>query len=469
MSEKKYDFIVIGGGPGGYVSAIRAAQNGLKTAIIEKENLGGVCLNWGCIPSKVLLYAAEIWDAIKRADHYGIELGCEPKWNLEKLRAKKDEVVKRLVGGVKILLEKNGADIITGTARFETAETLSVTDKNNNRIIIAFDKAVIATGSDPFTIPGIEIDGERIITSKEALKVESIPQKFGIMGGSFIGCEMADVYYALGSEVTIIEMLPTLMATADEDISSTIARAMKKKKVKLKLSTKVLSAEMSDKGVELIVENINGDTEKLFFNKVLSAIGMKPNSNNLGLEKISVEMDERGYIKVDNHLRTSVKNIFAIGDVIGGPLLAHKASHEGIIAADFAAGKPAAADFGFVPYAVFTDPEISSIGMTEQEAKRRGIKYKVGKFPYRASGKAIGMEKIDGFVKIISDEKTDDLLGMHIIGPHASDLIGEATAVMGFNGTSEDIASLIHIHPTLTEAIGEAAMNVFKKAIHIIN
>ncbi|MBD3167965.1 MAG: dihydrolipoyl dehydrogenase [candidate division Zixibacteria bacterium] len=469
MADKKYDFVVVGAGPGGYVSAIRAAQNGLKTAIIEKDNLGGVCLNWGCIPSKVLLYAAELLDNIKRADHYGIELDCEPKWNTEKLRKKKDEVVKQLTGGVKILLEKNKVDIIRGVARFESANSLSVTDEDKNKGIINFESAVVATGASPISIPGVEIDRENIITSKEALEVDKIPDKFGIIGGSFIGCEMADVYHALGSQVTIIEMLPSLMFNADEEISSTIGRAFKKKKIELKLSTKVKEAKITDGGVELTVENRNKEEEKLKFDKVLAAIGMKPNSNNLGLEKAGVEYDEKGWIKVNNRTQTSVENIYAIGDVVGGALLAHKASHEGLVAADVAAGKPSAADFEHVPYAVFTDPEISSVGLTEQQCKDQGIKYKVGKFPYRALGKAIGMEKIDGFVKVIAEEESDDLLGMHIIGPHASDLIGEAVAVMEFRGASEDIASLIHIHPTLTEAIGEAAMNVFNKAIHIIN
>jgi dihydrolipoamide dehydrogenase len=469
MADKKYDFVVVGAGPGGYVCAIRAAQNGLKTAVIEKENLGGVCLNWGCIPSKVLLYAAEIYDDIKRADHFGIELSGEVNWNVNKLREKKNAVVKQLVGGVKILLEKNKADIINGTARFETADSLSVTDENKNKGIIKFDKVVVATGSSPFSIPGVEIDRKHIITSREALEIEDIPKRFGIIGGSFIGCEMADVYHALGSEVTIIEMLPSLMFTADEEISSTIGRAFKKKKVALKLSTKVMGAEVTGEGVELTVEDINKKSEKLVFDRVLAAIGMKPNSNNLGLEKIGVKTDKRGFIETNNRMETSVQNIFAIGDVAGGILLAHKASHEGIVAADVAAGKAEAFDFEHVPYAVFTDPEIGAVGLTEQQCREKGIKYKVGKFPFRALGKAIGMEKTDGFVKIIADEKTDDLLGMHVIGPHASDLVGEAVAVMGFKGTSEDIASLIHIHPTLTESIGEAAMNVFKKSIHIIN
>lgn len=469
MAAKKYELIVIGGGPGGYVAAIRAAQNGLKTAVIEKANLGGVCLNWGCIPSKVLLHAAELFHDISTAEQFGIILDSKPKWNTEKLREKKNAVVKQLVGGVKMLLEKNKVDIISGIARFESGNSITVTDEEKNRGIINFDKAIAATGASPISIPGMEIDRKKIITSKEALEVEDIPEKFGVVGGSFIGCEMAEVYNAMGSEVTIIEMLPALMATADEEISSTIGRAMKKKKVSLKLSTKVKEAKVSDRGVELTVENMNGETETLQFDRVLSAIGMKPNSNNLGLEKIGVEMDEKGFVKVNNRMQTSVSNIFAIGDVVGGALLAHKASHEGLVAADAAAGIPSAVDFEHVPYAVFTDPEISAVGLTEQQAKDKGIKYKVGKFPFRALGKAIGMAKFDGFVKVIADEQTDDLLGMHIIGPRASDLIGEAVAVMEFGGASEDIASLIHIHPTLTEAIGEAALNVYKKAIHIIN
>ena len=416
-----------------------------------------------------MLHAAEIYDHIQRAGNYGIELGGEVKWNTDKLREKKNAVVKQLVGGVKMLLEKNKIDIISGTARLESENSLTITDKHKNRALINFDKAVIATGASPISIPGVDIDGKYIITSKEALEIESIPDKFGVIGGSFIGCEMADVYHALGSEVTIVEMLPSLMATADEEVSATIGRAMKKKGITLKLSTKVKEARISGNAVDVTVEDINGKSETLQFDRVLAAIGMKPNSNNLGLEKIGVTTDKKGFITVDNKMRTSVGNIFAIGDVVGGALLAHKASHEGIVAADVAAGKPAAVDFEHVPYAVFTDPEISAIGLTEQRAKEKGIKYKVGKFPFRALGKAIGMEKIDGFVKVIADAETDELLGMHIIGPHASDLIAEAVAVMAFNGTSEDVASLIHIHPTMTEAIGEAALNVFKRAIHIVN
>jgi dihydrolipoamide dehydrogenase len=465
MAEK-YQLVVIGAGPGGYVAAIRAAQLGLKTAIVEKEYIGGVCLNWGCIPSKALLYAAELKRTIEHADRIGLRAE-NVTIDLEKLRKHKDDTVKRLTGGVKLLLDKAGVRIYNGEASFNNANKLEISD-GAQKSFVESDNFIIATGVSNISLPGLKIDGKTIIGSREAIDIPSIPKKMAVIGAGPIGVEMATVYNTLGSEVTIIEMMDNVLPLLDKEISKAAERAYTKQGMKIFTGSKVTSAEKKDAGVDLTVKTPESE-EKFSVDTVLVSVGMSPNTKRLNLGNAGVETDSRGFIHTDKHMRTNVSNIYAIGDITGGLLLAHKASHEGIIAAESIAGSGTGADWKAVPYAVFTDPEIAGIGMTENEAEAEGRKVKIGKFNYRALGKAIATLAGDGFAKVISDADTDEILGIHVFGPHAGDILFAGTAIMEFDGTSEDLGHIMAIHPTLTEALMEAGLNVHKKAIHIIN
>lgn len=462
----KYKLVVIGAGPGGYVAAIRAAQLGIKTAIVEKEYLGGVCLNWGCIPSKALLYVTELKRTIEHGDRLGLT-AQNISIDIDKLKKHKDDTVKRLTGGVKILLEKAGVDIINGTASFISHKEIEVAN-NAGKTRIEGENFIIATGSSPIEIPTIRTDGELIIGARQAIDLPMLPQTMGVIGAGPIGTEMATVYNSLGAKVTIIELLDAVLPMLDKDISSASERALKKQGIEILTSSKVTSSRRSAKQVEV---EVNTPTEKknFKFDMVLVAAGMKPNIEGLNLDKVGVKTDERGFIVADKHMKTSVANIYAIGDVAGGLLLAHKASHEGIVAAENIAGSGLAADWKAVPYAVFTDPEIAAIGMTEKEARESGRNIKIGKFPYRAIGKAIATLATDGFTKVIADADSDEILGIHIFGPHSGDIIFAGTTLMEFNGTAEDLGEIMAVHPTLSEAMMEAGLNVNKKAIHIVN
>jgi dihydrolipoamide dehydrogenase len=465
MTEK-FKVVVIGAGPGGYVAAIRAAQLGMKTAIIEKEYIGGVCLNWGCIPSKALLYITELKNTIEdcrriglKADNVGIDI--------EKLKKHKDDTIKRLTGGVKILLDKAGVKIFNGKAAFMSANQIEVNNDGQKTNIDA-DNFIIATGSSTADLPFLRMDGKSVIGAREAIDLPRIPERLGIIGAGPIGLEMGTVYNALGSKVTIIELLSAVLPMLDQDISSASERSLKKRGMDIYTSSQVKSAAKKVGGVTLDVKTPEG--EKQFeFDMVLMAVGMKPNSTGLNLEKIGVKTDPRGFIAADRKMRTSIPNIYAIGDVAGGLLLAHKASHEGIVAAEVIAGAPSEADWKAVPYAVFTDPEIAGLGMNQQDAAVAGRKIRVGKFPYRAIGKAIATLATDGFIKIIADAETDEILGIHIFGPHSGDIIFTGSALMEFDGTSADLGHLMAVHPTLSEAFMEAGLNVHKRAIQIVN
>ncbi len=464
--NEKYKLVVIGAGPGGYVAAIRAGQLGLKTAIVEKEYLGGVCLNWGCIPSKALLYATELKRTIEHASRIGVSAD-NVRIDTAMLKKHKDDVVKRLTGGVKTLLDKAGVKIYMGRASFITPETLEIDGSEGKRRIEA-ENFIIATGAAPIELPMLKTDGKNVIGAREAIDLPKIPKTLGVIGAGPIGTELATVYATLGSKITIIELLDSVLPTLDPDISSAAERSFKKLGMDIFTSSKVVSSQVVGETVKVEVETPQGK-EVFSFDKVLVAAGMKPNTFGLNLDKIGVKTDGRGFIPVDRNMRTNLPHIRAIGDVTGGLLLAHKASHEGVAAVESLAGMTAGADWKAVPYAVFTDPEIAGIGPTEKEAKTSGRKIKIGKFHYRAAGKALATLADNGFAKVIADADTDRLLGIHIFGPHAADILFAGTALMEFDGTAEELGHIMAIHPTLSEALMEAGLNVHKKAIHIVN
>ncbi|OQX91105.1 MAG: dihydrolipoyl dehydrogenase [candidate division Zixibacteria bacterium 4484_95] len=465
MAER-FKLAVIGAGPGGYVSAIRAGQLGIKTVIVEKEYFGGVCLNWGCIPSKALLYVTELKRTLENSGRLGLKAD-NIDIDIEKLKKHKNDTIKRLTSGVKILLDKAGVKRYSGQASFISKNEIEITN-GDDKTRIESDYFIVATGSSPIELPMIKTDGKVVIGAKEAIAVPRVPQRLGVIGAGPIGVEMATVYNTLGSKVTIIELLDAVLPMLDVDISLASKRALEKQGMAIYLSSKVISSKVNGDTVEIEVETSDG--KKIFtFDMVLVAAGMKPNSRGLNLEKIGVATDPKGFIIVNKTMRTNVDNIFAIGDVTGGLLLAHKASHEGIVAAEAIGDKTVSVDWKNVPYAVFTDPEIAGIGLTEKEAENSGRDIKIGKFPYRASGKAVATLATEGFVKVIADAKTDGVLGIHIFGPHSGDIIMAGTTLMNFDGTAEDLGHIMAIHPTLSEAMMEAGLSANKKAIHIVN
>ncbi len=465
MSDN-YKLVVIGAGPGGYVAAIRAAQLGVKTAIVEKEYMGGVCLNWGCIPSKTLLYVTELKRTIEGAKRIGLTAD-NISIDLNKLRQHKNATVKRLTGGVKLLLEKAGVTILQGAASFKSKNEIEISDGKNTTVVTS-DNFIISTGASPIELPMLKYDGEKILGAREAIEIPSVPKEMLVVGAGPIGVEMATVYQTLGAKVTIVEIFDAVLPTLDEEISAASEKALKKQGINFLLSSKVVSSKINNDKVEVSIETPDGKKD-FSFDMVLVSAGMKPNSGNLGLAKIGVKMDNRGFIETNNKMQSNISNVYAVGDVAGGMLLAHKASHEGIVAAEVVAGGSHLADWKAVPYAVFTDPEIAGVGMSEKEAVKTGKKIKIGRFPYRAVGKAIATLASEGFTKIISDADTDEILGIHIFGPHAGDIIFTGTVLMEMDGTTEDLGQMMAVHPTLSEAMMEAAMNADKKAIHIPN
>ncbi|UCD16841.1 MAG: dihydrolipoyl dehydrogenase [Candidatus Zixiibacteriota bacterium] len=463
---EKYQLIVIGAGPGGYVAAIRAAQLGLRTAIVEREYIGGVCLNWGCIPSKTLLYATELKRTIEDAKRIGLNAE-NVSIDLDKLRKHRDATVKRLTGGVRLLLDKAGVKILEGEASFLSDREIEVVS-DGTRIRAESENFIIATGTSPIDLPMLKHDGEMVIGAREAVALPEIPGRMLVVGAGPIGVEMATVYNTLGSRVTVVEMLDAVLPMLDSDISAASAKALGKQGMEIILSSRVISSAKGDNTIEVVIETLDGN-KNMSFDRVLVAAGMKPNTTNLGLEKAGVKLDSRGFVIVDKHMRSNVPNIFAIGDVAGGLLLAHKASHEGIAAAEAIADQPGGADWKAVPYAVFTDPEIAGVGMTEKDVQDAGREAKIGRFPYRAVGKAIATLATDGFTKVIGDAETGEILGVHIFGPHAGDIIYTGTALLEMDGTVEDLGHIMAVHPTLSEAMMEAALNSNKRAIHIVN
>jgi len=458
-----FDLIVIGSGPGGYHAALRAAQLGLKTACVEKADVGGVCLNTGCIPTKALLHVAAELRGAKHAEGFGVSFG-DPELDLVKMNGWKDGVVKKMTGGVRMLFKGNKVTLLEGEGSFVDAHTLRVGDKQ-----VTADRFIVATGSRPIQIPGFEFDGERVVDSTGALSVTKVPKRFLAIGGSAIGLEFSDVYSALGSEVTVVEMMDRIVPLGDADASKELHKALEKKGLTIRTSTKAVSQKKVSKGTEVVLEDADGKRDTIVVDKILVAVGRSPNGKGMGLEALGVEVDERGFVKVVNdHMQTAVENIYAIGDVARAPLLAHKAMKEGLAAAEHAAGKPSGYDT-VVPAVIYTSPEHASVGMTEQEARDAGYTVRIGKFPLSASGRATTLGVEGGMVKLVGDEKTDLLLGFHMVGPGAGDIVSEATLAIEMGATLEDIALTQHAHPTLAEAVMEAAEHAHGQAIHIAN
>ncbi|NOY65458.1 MAG: dihydrolipoyl dehydrogenase [Nitrospirae bacterium] len=453
---------ILGAGPGGYVAALKAAQLGAEVTVVEEAEVGGTCLNSGCIPTKTLLASTELYSKIKELDKFGIEIEGGVVANLQKIIERKNKVVQTQVKGIKGLFKSWSVELKKGRGTLVSEKELKVTGPDTEETI-TYDKLIIATGSRPAEIPLFPFDGNNIISSTEALDLTEIPRSMLIIGAGVIGCEFACIYNALGTEITIVELLPRAVSTEDEEISSILERELKKKKIKLFTNVKAEKVEIKDDGVHTTLSN----GKEIITEKVLVSIGRALNSDGIGIENAGVEKGQRGEIKVDSHMRTSVENIYAIGDVTGGILLAHMASKEGIVAARNIMGSEEEIDYSVVPAAIFTSPEIASVGLREHQAKEKNMDYITGHFQFRALGKAHAMGEISGLIKVIADKKTDRVLGVHIIGPHASDLIHEAALAIKAGLKVKDIAETIHAHPTLAEGLMEAAEDVHGEAIHV--
>lgn len=459
--------IVIGAGPGGYAAAFLAADLGLKVTLIDNEkNPGGVCLYRGCIPSKALLHVAKVISESEEAKTFGVEYS-KPKIDLKKMRSWKDEVVNKLTSGLGQISKLRKIDYIQGSVKFLSDNSIELTRENDSKETINFDNIIIATGSNPSRISSLDINSPRVLDSTSALEIEDIPKSMLIIGGGYIGLELGTVYATLGSKVTVAEMLPGILNGADNDLVAVLQKKIKSLFESILVETKVASLEEVKTGIKVIFEDNKSQRTEKVFDKVLISIGRKPNSKNLGLENTKVEIDNKGFIKVDNQLRTSVKNIFAIGDVAGEPMLAHKASHEGRVAAEVIAGHKSAFEPKAIPAVVFTDPEIAWCGLTENEAKEKNIEISVAKFPWAASGRALTIGRADGLTKLILDPKTERILGMGIAGPGAGDLIAEGVLAVEMGANATDLKLSIHPHPTLSETIMEAAEVFFGQSTHM--
>ena len=466
MSDQ-FDVTVIGAGPGGYVAAIRAAQLGLKTAIIERDkDLGGTCLLRGCIPTKELLHSAHVYDMISDPTEFGVSVEGF-KLHFNKVMERKNKVVGRLSKGVEFLMKKNKITVFKGQGKLEGKGRVTVTDATGKKQDIATKNVIIATGSAPRLLPGVDIKSPRVVTSDQLLDFDHVPKSMVVLGAGAVGVEFASVFKRFGSDVTIIELLPRLVPIEDEETSAELQKSFRRRKINVMTSTRFESVKVNQNDVEISYTGADGKPGKINAETLLIAVGRRPVTDGLGLENTKIETD-RGYLKVDEYMRTAEPNVYAIGDVIPTPWLAHVASKEGCLAAEHIAGKnPHPINYNLVPNCTYCEPEIGSVGLTEAKAKEKGYDIKVGKFPFSALGKAIILGETEGFVKIISDAKYDEILGVHIMGPHATDLLGEACVALGLEATTEALGHIMHAHPTLSESIMEAAEAVHGMATSI--
>jgi dihydrolipoamide dehydrogenase len=466
----KFDVVIIGSGPGGYVCAIRCSQLGMKTAIIEKYNsLGGTCLNVGCIPSKSLLDSSHHFhDAVHNFESHGINFEGNVIVNLEKMISRKQNVVDQTVKGIDFLMNKNKIKVYHGTGSFVDSSTIKIDNSSGGVTNITFNNAVIATGSKPTNLPFAKIDKKRIITSTEALNLKEIPKKLIVIGGGVIGLELGQVYSRLGAEVSVVEYSNTITPFMDASISKELMRIFKKQKIKFYLSHKVFQISTSEDNVSVQAEDNNGNKVLFEGDYCLVSVGRKPFTENLNISSLGIETNDKGQIKVNDQLQTSCKNVYAIGDVIKGPMLAHKAEEEGVMVAEIMAKQKPHINYNLIPNVIYTWPEVASVGKTEKQLTDNGVEYKKGQFPFRALGRSRASMDTDGFVKILADKKTDEILGVHIIGARAADLIAEAVTAMEFRASAEDISRMSHSHPTYAEAIKEAALAATQdRALHI--
>lgn len=460
----EFDVAVVGGGPGGYVAAIRAAQLGKSVCLIERDQLGGTCLNRGCIPTKALVASTQALEMARRLTEFGVEIGGdgEARPRFDKMVARKNQVVARLRAGIGFLLKKNKVAVIEGTGRMRSPGRIEVDAKDGPAEVKARD-VIIATGSKPVIFPSFGYDGRVVITSDEALDFQDVPESLLIVGGGVIGCEFAFIFSSLGSRVTVVDIMPTILPMEDPDSAAAVADSLKKRKVVVRTGVKI--ERIAVEGDEAVAVLDNG--ERLSAARVLLSVGRRANSEGIGLEDAGVEIGKRGEVVVNDQMATNVPGIYAIGDVVGKVMLAHVASAQGIVAAQNIAGADRRMSYAAVPSAIFTSPEVASVGLNERQAKEEGFDVRVGKFPFTASGKALAMGEAEGFVKIIADGSTDRILGIHIVGPHATELIPEPTMAVRMKMTVAEFARTIHAHPTLAEAIGEAAEAVHRMAIHV--
>ncbi|WP_284653126.1 dihydrolipoyl dehydrogenase [Flavobacterium terrisoli] len=454
-----FDVVIIGSGPGGYVSAIRCAQLGFKTAIIEKySTLGGTCLNVGCIPSKALLASSHHYEELQHFADHGIEVSGKVKVNLEKMIERKQAVVDQTSGGVKFLMDKNKITVFEGLGSFEDATHVKVTKADGSSEVIEGKNIVIATGSKPSSLPFIKLDKERIITSTEALKLPEVPKHLIIIGGGVIGIELGQVYLRLGAQVSVVEFLDRIIPGMDAGLSKELTKVLKKQGMKFYTSHKVKEVTRKGKNVTVQADDAKGNTVTFEGDYCLVAVGRRPYTDGLNADKAGVKVTERGMIEVNDHLQTNIPNIYAIGDVVRGAMLAHKAEEEGTLVAEILAGQKPHIDYNLIPGVVYTWPEVAAVGKTEEQLKADGVAYKAGSFPFRALGRARASSDNDGFVKILADAKTDEVLGIHMIGARCADLIAEAVTAMEFRASAEDISRMSHAHPTFAEAVKEAAL-----------
>jgi dihydrolipoamide dehydrogenase len=464
-----FDVVIIGSGPGGYVSAIRCAQLGFKTAIIEKySTLGGTCLNVGCIPSKALLASSHHYSEIAHFADHGIEVSGEVKVNLEKMIARKQAVVDQTSGGVKFLMDKNKITVLEGLGSFVDSTHVAVTKADGTSETIEAKNIIIATGSKPSSLPFIKIDKERIITSTEALKLKEVPKHLIIIGGGVIGIELGQVYLRLGAQVSVVEFMDRIIPGMDSSLSKELTKVFKKQGMKFYVSHKVKSVEREGDTVIVQAENAKGETITLEGDYSLVSVGRRPYTDGLNADNAGVKISDRGMVEVNDHLQTNIPNIYAIGDVVRGAMLAHKAEEEGTMVAEILAGQKPHINYNLIPGVVYTWPEVAAVGQTEEQLKAAGIEFKSGSFPFKALGRARASGDLDGFVKILADAKTDEVLGVHMIGARCADLIAEAVTAMEFKASAEDISRMSHAHPTFAEAIKEAALAATEnRALHV--